>query len=84
MSVDVLAGTPILLNVIASSATSYQWRKDGVWIPGATQSWLAISPTACSDSGSYDVLAFGTGTASSVSQAATVIVRPYGTVLRLR
>ena len=84
VSVDVLAGTPIQLNVIASNATSYQWRKDGVWIPGATQSWLAISPSACSDSGSYDVLAFGTGTASSVSQAATVIVRPYGTVLWLR
>ncbi|HNX36266.1 MAG TPA: Ig-like domain-containing protein [Kiritimatiellia bacterium] len=84
VSVEALSGSPIMLRVIASNAISYQWRKDGVWIPGATQSWLAIDPTACSDSGSYDVLAFGSGTACTTSQAATVTIRPYGTLFRLK
>jgi lysophospholipase L1-like esterase len=84
VSVEVLSGRPIMLSVIASNATSYQWRKDGVWIPGATQSWLAIDPTVYADGGSYDVLAFGSGTAYTTSQAATVSIIPYGTLIRLK
>jgi len=84
VSVEVLSGRPIMLSVIASNATSYQWRKDGVWIPGATQSWLAIDPTVYADGGSYDVLAFGSGTACTTSQAATVSILPYGTLIRLK
>ena len=83
-SVEVLSGKPAQLNAYASGATSYQWRRNGVWIPGATKSWLTIDPTAYSDSGVYDVLAFGSGSAYATSQSATLTVRPYGTVLKLR
>ena len=81
VSVEILSGKPVLLSVNAANATSYQWRKNGVWIPGATQSWLAINPAAFSDSGSYDVLAFGSGTAYATSQTATVRIKPYGTLM---
>jgi len=80
----IRSGKPALLSVFAPTATAYQWRKNGVWIAGATQSWLAISPAACADSGAYDVLVYGSDTAYTVSQSASLVVYPYGTELLLR
>ncbi len=37
---------------------SYQWRKEGSPISGATNSWFTLSHVALSDAGKYDVLAF--------------------------
>ena len=83
-SLQIRSGKPALLSVFAPDATAYQWRKNGVWIPGATQSWLAINPADCSDSGAYDVLIFGSGSAYSTSQTAMLRVYPDGTVIQLR
>ncbi len=54
---EVTPGTGLSLRVTASGAgISYQWRKDGVAINGATSTiYTVISPTP-SDSGSYDVV----------------------------
>jgi len=82
--VTILAGRSALLSVYAPDATAYQWRKNGAWIAGATQSWLSIDPAACSDGGQYDVLVYGSGSAYSASEAATLRVYPQGTVFKLR
>jgi len=39
---------------------TYQWQKDGVDIPGATNSTLSINPVALSDAGTYRVVVTGT------------------------
>jgi len=80
----VRAGAPALLSVYAPTATAYQWRKDGIGIPGATQSWLDFAPASLADSGTYDVIVYGTGTAYSVSQSALLRVIPIGFILQIR
>ncbi len=68
------AGVTVTLTVAASgSGLSYQWRKNGSNVLGATSSTLTYSPAASSDSGSYDCVvtnAYG----SVTSAAATVTV----------
>ncbi len=84
-STAVRAGAHALLSVYAPAATAYQWRKNGVGIPGATRSWLEIAPASLSDSGSYDVLVFGSGSAYTLSQSAMLTVMPSrGMVFQLR
>jgi len=58
-----------------SGALSYQWRKGGVNIPGATAANLTINPVAAGDAGSYDVVVSNScGTVTS--SAATLTVNP--------
>ncbi len=56
-SQEVTPGGSVTLTVIATSSTtlSYQWRRDGVAIPGATASVLALSGTTVV-AGSYSVV----------------------------
>ena len=81
---SILSGKTALLSVFAPGATAYQWRKNGVWIAGANLPWLEIAPADVSDRGAYDVLVYGSGTAYTVSQGATLTVYPLGTVLKFR
>ncbi len=53
-SADVCQGSSVTFSVTATGATGYQWRKDGVDIPGATQSSYTISSVTSSDVGNYD------------------------------
>lgn len=55
---SVPTGQPITLNVgVSALATvSYQWRKNGQPIAGATSSTYTVSSTFPGDSGSYDVI----------------------------
>jgi Immunoglobulin domain len=52
-------GGIIALAAMASGepAPTYQWRKDGVPVPGATDSRLTIASASPGDSGAYDVVA---------------------------
>ena len=84
VSREVRANESARFYVQAVGATFYQWRRNGVAIDGANQAWLEISPATLEDSGTYDVLVYGAGTASTASQAATLRVIPRGTLLRLR
>jgi hypothetical protein len=73
------AGATGVLSVVASSAEalSYQWRKGGVAIAGATGSSLVIGPAQSADAGSYSVeVASVLGTVFST--AATVKVNAPG------
>ncbi len=74
-SVSVLAGAPILLVVFATGAYSFQWKKDGVDIPGANNNSYLIPVTTEEDSGAYTVSIGGIdGTCSTLSAEAEVMV----------
>ena len=66
----------VVLRVVASSTTplTYQWRKNGVPIPGATTSVLSLTSVTPASDGDYDVVVTG-ATATRVSDAARLIVR---------
>lgn len=55
-SKTVLAGEPATFDVVALSADSYQWQKNGVNIPGATLSTYKIESVKALDSGTYRVI----------------------------
>lgn len=78
--VTVTAPAPVSLSVTATGATSYQWKKDGNDITGATASTFVIDPSSAADSGSYTVVV-SNATGSVTSNAATVTVNaPVSTV----
>jgi sugar lactone lactonase YvrE len=67
-------GSNYTLSVEASDGATYQWRKDGIEIPGATSSTLILSGSP-SDAGVYDVIV--TAPAGAViSSAATITIAP--------
>ena len=74
-SQSVTAGASVTFSVVASSTgtLSYQWRKDGSSISGATSSSYTISAVATSDAGSYDVVV-SNSVGSVTSSAATLTV----------
>lgn len=80
--VDVKA--PAFFSVLANGATRYQWRKDGVFIPGATSSILIIPEARGRDIGSYDVLVYGSGSKYAVSLPALLGLNASGSMLMLR
>src|SRR5439155_1462649 len=53
---------------------SYQWRKGGTNISGATASSYTIASAVSGDAGSYDVVVSGTCSAAATSTAATLTV----------
>jgi len=74
-SQSVAVGASATFTVVAtgSSTLSYQWRKDGTAISGATSASYAISSVASSDAGSYDVVVTNS-IGSATSSAATLTV----------
>ena len=71
-SVTVVIGDPVTFSVTAVSSCplTYQWRKDGVPIPGETSDTLSIPSTVAGDEGTYDVVVCGC--CCEVSAAATL------------
>jgi hypothetical protein len=70
----VCVGGTATLTVVAVNGTSFQWRKDGVDIGGATSASYTINPAALADADSYDVVitdVCGT-TTTSISVSLTV------------
>jgi lysophospholipase L1-like esterase len=76
----VRSGTAVSFYVQAAGATAYQWRRNGVWIAGATQPWLEFNPAQESDAATYDVLVYG-ASGTTVSESAMLFVYPAGTLL---
>lgn len=73
----VLEGGAVTFSVQASGGgpIQYQWRRNGVPIPGATGSTWSISRVAASDSGSYDVT-IADGVSAVTSTAARLAAAP--------
>jgi hypothetical protein len=76
----VTAGSTATFSVVASGTATltYQWRKDGTAISGATSSTYSISSTASSDAGSYTVVVTN-GAGTVLSQVAELLIIPAGT-----
>lgn len=47
---------------------TYQWRKNGVAISGATSAWLELGSLSAADVGTYDVVITGANLASTISK----------------
>jgi len=72
-SVATGASVSFSVTVTGTSPLSFQWRKDGSSISGATASSLALSSVTTSDAGSYDVVV-SNSVGSVTSSAATLSV----------
>jgi len=83
-SLTIRSGQSAGFYVRAKGASAYQWRRNGVWIQGATGSSLDLNPAGVDDAGTYDVLVYGSGTAYLTSESALLTVRPLGTVFWLK
>ena len=62
----------------ASGPVSYQWRKDGTVIPGATSAILALDPVQAADEGSYTVT-LTSGSTTVTTEPASLTVTPPAT-----
>lgn len=74
-SVEANVGDPVSLSVIAAGASplSYQWRRNGLPVPGATRPTFELAAVQATDAGDYDVLV-NDGTLTAASQAARLTV----------
>ena len=74
-SQTICAGQPVTFSVTATGTNlTYQWRKDGGNIGGATSSSYSIPSVVPGDAGNYDVVVSSTGCASATSAAAVLAV----------
>ena len=84
-SSSTTVGEPLLLSVVASAAgtLTYQWKKDGTSVSGATSATLSIPSVALGDAGSYTVDVINTESNNApvtvTSNAAVVTVAPAST-----
>jgi hypothetical protein len=76
VSQTVCAGQSVTFTVNAGVTTgvTYQWRKGGVNIGGATASSYTIPITVAADAGNYDVVVSGTCTPSVTSSPAALVI----------
>lgn len=74
----VCEGRTLQLTVGSDLGTAtYQWRKDGVLIPGATNAAYQVGVAQPTDAGSYDVQVFGcNGSSTSNAAVVTIGLRP--------
>ncbi|MFN0057133.1 MAG: immunoglobulin domain-containing protein [Planctomycetota bacterium] len=70
-------GTSLTLSVSATGATSYQWRKNGASIVGATSASLLLASLSATSAGNYDVLVSNScGSIPSATAVVTVLTTP--------
>ncbi|WBY53688.1 tail protein [Escherichia phage REP10] len=74
---DITEGDTLTLNVVATGATGYQWKKGEEVIPDATAATYTKEGATADDAGSYTCVVTGAG-GSVTSNAATVTVNPAG------
>jgi hypothetical protein len=82
-SLTVNSGGTIVLNAAATGTPSptYQWRKDGVAIAGATSDLLVLAAVSAANAGSYTLVA--TNSAGSATSNAAVLTLTTGQVSRI-
>ncbi|MBI5769404.1 MAG: immunoglobulin domain-containing protein [Verrucomicrobia bacterium] len=77
-TVIIGAGVSFAAQAAGVPAVSYQWRKDGQPLTGATAATLTLATTRAADAGSYDVVVTNEfGTATSSAARLKLIARSY-------
>lgn len=83
VSTSTVVGSEVYLSVVVASPTqgtvTYQWRKNGVPISGATSAQLYLTNTTAADAGAYDVVVTDIS-GSRTSAAGNVTVAPAGQI----
>ncbi|URY12735.1 hypothetical protein [Shigella phage ESh22] len=75
---EITEGDTLTLDIVATGATGYQWKKDNVEISGATAAtYTKENTTTAGDAGSYVCVVTGAG-GSVTSNPATVVVNAVG------
>jgi len=72
-SQTVGTGASVTFTAAASGSPTYQWRKDGIDLPGATSASYSIASASSTDAGSFTVVATN-ASGSTTSAAATLTV----------
>ncbi len=77
----VTEGDSVTFTVTASGASGYQWRLNGVAIPGATSATLSIGTVLAEDAGSYTVVVSNSAGSVTSDSATLTVNRVSGPVL---
>ncbi|MBC7368403.1 MAG: immunoglobulin domain-containing protein [Undibacterium sp.] len=72
VSLTAAAGNTAVFNSVATNSATYQWRKNGVAIPGATAAGLTFNSLTTANTGIYEVVA--TNILGSVTSPAVTLV----------
>lgn len=75
-SQTVTVGATVTFTAAASGSPTYQWRKDGANIGGATAATLTLTNVQTSASGAYSVVATNSGGATPSDAAALTVNEP--------
>lgn len=77
-SLTVIEPAPATFTVVAAGSTplTYQWRKNGVDLPGATSASLTLDPSHLADSGTYSVRVDNAANQPVFSNGAVLTVTP--------
>jgi hypothetical protein len=76
-SLTVTNGAAASFSVVASGVSSYQWRKNGLNLSGATSAIYSIPATTTNDAAGYAVVASNaSGSVTSLTATLTVLVPP--------
>lgn len=70
----IFVGDPVTFTVAADDATSYQWQRNGVDIPGATSATYTIASTSLADNQATFTAVAQNGFGSTASSVATLTV----------
>ena len=85
-SEELCEGDDVSFYVVADADGAplvYQWRKEGVDIPGATASFYTLTNVTTADAGDYDVVIAGQAgfeCSSTISETATLVVNTDATI----
>ncbi|MGI8634380.1 MAG: immunoglobulin domain-containing protein [Segetibacter sp.] len=72
----IVTGNTVTLSVSATNASSFQWKKNGTNITGATDSFYTISPLNTTDNGSYTVSAINTTNSCATVLSSPAVITP--------
>ena len=70
----VASGSTVVFSAAATDATTYQWRRAGAAVLGATTATLVLSNATAADAGAYSVVASGAAGAALSNSAALSVV----------
>jgi len=76
-SITAAAGTAATFTVVATGSPTYQWRKNGAAITGATNNTLTFASLVAADTASYDVVVSNSAGTAVGGPATLLVTSPY-------